>query len=83
MNLSTMKQAVEQLSFEELGELLIYIQAQQREKLQVLSPQERARRLDAAFDKFVEGLSPEELDEIVAAMNEEYIEESDESEWTG
>lgn len=38
------------------------------------TPEERLKALREGFAKFREGLSEEELDEMVAAMNEEYIE---------
>jgi uncharacterized protein YeeX (DUF496 family) len=46
-----------------------------------ISPAERVRRLDDAFDRLRDGLTDEEIDEITNAMNEEYIEPWDETEW--
>lgn len=48
---------------------------------QSLPPEERARRLDQAFAQFREGLTPEQLDEMIAAMNEEFVEPSDDAAW--
>ena len=45
------------------------------------SPEERTRRLNAALDAMSEGLSQAQLDEMTAAMTEDYIEAWDESEW--
>lgn len=71
ISLQEVIRAVDQLSAEELAQLRAYVH--QRE-LQIqpahsLSPAERARKLDEAFNKFGEGISPDELDEITAAMN--------------
>ena len=46
-----------------------------------LTPKERTRRLNAAIDAMSEGLSQAQLDEMTAAMTDEYIEVCDESEW--
>ena len=47
-----------------------------------LTPKERMRRLNAALDAMSEGLSQGQLDEMTAAMTEDYIEAWDESVWT-
>ena len=75
-------QAVEQLSPEERAELRAYLDRHEAEAPPTLSPEERARKLDEAFARLREGLTQEQLDEMTAAMNEEYIEPWDESEWT-
>jgi DNA-binding GntR family transcriptional regulator len=84
MNLQQVKEAIDRLTPEELRELRAYLA--ERETMPPaqhdLPPEERARRLDEAFIKMREGLTSEQLEEIVAAMNEEYIEPWDESEWT-
>ena len=52
------------------------------EKASQLPPKERTQRLNAALDAMGDGLSQVQLDEMTAAMTEEYIEPWDESEWT-
>ena len=52
------------------------------EKAARLTPKERARRLNAALDSLSDGLSQAQLDEMTAAMTEDYIEVWDESLWT-
>ena len=47
-----------------------------------LTPKERMRRLNAALDAMSEGMSQAQLDEMTAAMTEDYIEAWDESLWT-
>ena len=51
------------------------------EKASQLPPKERTQRLNAALDAMGDGLSQVQLDEMTAAMTEEYIEAWDESEW--
>ena len=52
------------------------------EKASPLTPEERIQRLNAALDAMGDGLSQDQLNEMTAAMTEEYIEDWDESEWT-
>ncbi|MCY3979264.1 MAG: hypothetical protein OXG23_14295 [Chloroflexi bacterium] len=47
-----------------------------------LTPKERTQRLNAALDMMGDGLSQAQLDEMTAAMTEDYIEAWDESLWT-
>ncbi len=51
------------------------------EKGPPLTPEERTRRLNAALDAMGDGLNQDQLNEMTAAMTEEYIEDWDESEW--
>ena len=51
------------------------------EKASPLPPKERTQRLNAALDAMGDGLDQVQLDEMTAAMTEEYIEAWDESEW--
>jgi hypothetical protein len=83
MTLQDVIRAVDRLSSEERRELREYLeQRESTERVaQELSPQERARRLREGFAKLREGLSEAELDEIIEAMNAEYIEPVDESQW--
>jgi hypothetical protein len=84
MSLQEAIKVVEQLSPEELRQLRAYLderEANTHIELD-LSPAERARRLNEAFDQLREGLTEEELEEMSAAMNEEYIEPWDENEWS-
>jgi uncharacterized protein YeeX (DUF496 family) len=83
MTLQQIKQAVDSLSAEELRELREYLE--QRESLEqpvlILSPEERIRRLDAAVEAIREGMTQEQIDEMIEAMNAEYIEPFDEDAW--
>lgn len=45
-------------------------------------PKEKTRRLNAALDLLGDGLTETQLDEMTAAMTEDYIEAWDESVWT-
>ena len=83
LSLQEVFRAVDQLSAEELAELRAYVNQRevQIQPAHKLSPQERARKLDDAFNRFSEDLTSKELDEMIIAMNEEYIEPWDESEW--
>ena len=49
------------------------------EKASQLPPKERTQRLNAALDALGDGLSQVQLDEMTAAMTEEYIEAWDDS----
>lgn len=52
------------------------------EKPARLMPKEKTRRLNAALDLLGDGLTEAQLDEMTAAMTEDYIEAWDESVWT-
>ena len=71
--------AVAELNDEERQLLRQYIN-QVSEKASQLPPKERTQRLNAALDALGDGLSQVQLDEMTAAMTEEYIEAWDESE---
>jgi len=73
--------AVDELNDEERRLLRQHID-QRSEKPARLTPKERMRRLNAAFDAMSEGLSQAQLDEMTAAMTEDCIKPWDESEWT-
>ncbi len=83
LTLYDLKAAIDRLSSEELRELREYLD--QRESAEHftsgMTPQERARRLNEAFDQLREGLTQQQLDEITEAMNAEFIEPFDEDEW--
>ena len=49
------------------------------EKPSPLTPEDRTQRLNAALDAMADGLNQVQLDEMTAAMTEEYIEAWDES----
>ena len=49
------------------------------DKASLLTPKERTQRLNAALDAMGDGLSQVQLDEMTAAMTEEYIEAWDDS----
>ena len=73
--------AVDELNDEERRLLRQHID-QRPKKPAGLTPKERMRRLNAALDAMSEGLSQAQLDEMTAAMTEDYIEAWDESVWT-
>ena len=80
MILEEILRAVTELTDEERQMLRQHID-QIPEKASQLPPKERTQRLNAALDAMGDGLSQVQLDEMTAAMTEEYIEAWDESEW--
>jgi hypothetical protein len=74
MTLQEVIKALDDLSPDELRELRAQIEQREWEHLPAyqLTPVERAQRLNDAFERFREGLTQEQLDEISAAMNAEY-----------
>lgn len=83
MTLQELMRAVDALSYDELNQLRRYMddREQQLHFPQDETPEERIRRLDAAAAAIREGLTKEQLAEMTAAMNEEYIEPFDEDQW--
>lgn len=82
MTFEEVLQVVDQLNDEERQRLHQYLDQQaQSIKAHPLSAEERIQRLNAAMDAMRDGLSQEELDEMTAAMNEDYIEAVDDSLW--
>ena len=73
--------AVDEMTDEERRRLQQHIDRLPKKSTQ-LTPKERMRRLNAAFDAMGEGMSQAQLDEMTAAMTEDYIEPWDESVWT-
>lgn len=84
MTLQEVIKAVDRLTPDEVRQLLLYLEQREIEIMteQPPSPEDRARRLNEAFAQLRKGLTPRQIDEIVEAMNEEYIEPWDESQWT-
>jgi len=73
---------VENLSREERRILRDYIDGRDLEEATELRPGTMdVDKLIIAIDKIREGMSEAEIDAMVAAMNEEYIEPFDEDEW--
>ena len=72
--------ATTKLNDEERQQLRQHID-QVPEEASQLPPKERTQRLNAALDAMGDGLSQVQLDEMTAAMTEEYIKAWDESEW--
>jgi uncharacterized membrane protein len=81
MTLTDLMQAVDKLSPEDKRKLREYLDQEEPHPFQNLTGEERARRLEAAAAKIREGLTPEQLDEMTRAMNEEYIESVDDGIW--
>ena len=73
--------AVDELNDEEIRLLRQHIDRLPKKPTQ-LTPKERMQRLNAALDALSEGMSQAQLDEMTAAMTEDYIEAWDESLWT-
>ena len=72
--------AVAELNEEERQLLRRYLEPTS-EKPYVLTLKERMQRLNAALDEMGDGLSQAQLQEMTAAMTEDYIEAWDETEW--
>lgn len=81
--LQEVMKVIDQLSPQELRELREYIEQREGTNRPVpeLTPEERARRLDEAFEQLRAGLTQAQLDEMTEAMNTEYIEPFDEDVW--
>lgn len=80
MTLDELMKAVDTLSGEELRQLRDYVNQRHAHKF---SPEQRIQMLDEASNAIREGMTQEELDEMIAVMNEEYVEPWDEAEWKG
>ena len=81
MILEEILRAVDELNDKERRLLRQHIDRLPKKPTQ-LTPKERMRRLNAALDAMSEGMSQAQLDEMTAAMTEDYIEAWDESLWT-
>ena len=81
MTVEEIMRVVDELNVEERQRLRQLLD-QRPEKRARLTPKERTRQLNAAFDALGDGLSQAQLDEMTAAMTDEYIEVCDESVWT-
>jgi hypothetical protein len=83
MNLQAVKDAVEHLSPDELVELRRHVEQLTNVLVQdPVQPEERIRRLDEAANAIRSSFTEEQWDEVEKAMNEEYIEPWDSSEWS-
>ena len=82
MILEEILRAVAELTDEERQQLRQYIDQPPEKAVAQLPPKERTQRLNAALDALGDGLDQAQLDEMTAAMTEEYIEAWDESVWT-
>lgn len=78
MTLNELIKAVDTLSGEELRQLRDYVN---QRHIHNHSVDERIQMLEEASDAIREGLTQEQLDEMFTAMNDEYIEPWDETEW--
>jgi hypothetical protein len=82
--LDELMRAVDELSDEELRQLRDYVNQRHTSDEEDTELRAGTMNVDAlmrAVDEIREGLTQQELDEMIAAMNEEYIEPFDESEW--
>jgi hypothetical protein len=84
LNLQDVKDAVDHFSPEDLRELRRHLEKREVELRShpPLSAEERIRRMDEAAKAIRSGFSEAEWTTIENAMNEEYIEPWNESEWT-
>ncbi len=83
MALSDLLRAVNVLSREELDQLYEYIEQlrERQEAARGATPEERIRRLNAAAHAIRDGFSEQEWEEVVDAINVEYIEPFDDEQW--
>lgn len=83
MTLSEILKAVDALTLDERRQLRDYLDRHESESLRRshFSPEQRIQMLEEASAAIREGLTQDELEQMIAAMNEEYIEPWDESEW--
>jgi hypothetical protein len=82
MTLAEVIKAVDKLSPDEIRQLRDYLDKRETQAHpHNLSVEERIRLLDKAFDRLREGLTEAELKDITEAINAEYIEPWDDSEW--
>lgn len=79
LTLQDVIKAVDQLSPDERRELREYLDQRESvpQPVQELTPEERIRRMDEAVKAIREGMTQAELEDMIAAMNEEYIEPVD------
>lgn len=77
MSIDDLLEAVDQLNPDELRQLQQRITARRQQ----MSPDEVFATLQKAFADIREGLSEEELQDMVDAMNHEYIEPVDDDLW--
>jgi phage shock protein A len=83
MTLQDAIRVIDELSPDELHQLRTYIE-QREDQLSFgheLSPEEHGRLLDEAFAELRAGLTQQQLDEMTEAMNADFIQPWDESEW--
>jgi hypothetical protein len=83
MNLQDVKDAIQALSNEEQRELLQYMMELTPIVAHTLSAEERITKLDKASQIIRTGLDDAQWQIAENAMNEEYVEQWDESEWHG
>jgi hypothetical protein len=76
MTLEQIYQAIDQLTPEELGQVLAYVEQRRREVAD-----SRANTLMQAFDSLREGLTEKQLSDIEQSINFKYIKPTDESSW--
>ncbi|MCI0555803.1 MAG: hypothetical protein L0287_33065 [Anaerolineae bacterium] len=76
MTLAELIKAVDELSHEELRQLREYIEQQERKPAEL-----DIDALEQVFAELREGFSKKDLEELEWAMNVEYIEAVDDTEW--
>ncbi len=79
-NLDEIFHAIDRLNRDQLAQLRAYVEqriTQPQLQIAAESPKEKADALMRAFAEMREGLTKEELDEMIEAMNSEYIEPLD------
>lgn len=83
MTLDEIMRYVSHLSADELRHLREHIEQIERGVGTQLgpTPQERIRQMDEAVKTIREGMTQEQIDEMIEAMNAEYVEPFDEDAW--
>lgn len=76
MSLEQLLHQIDQLTGDELRQLQEHIERRRRE-----AAEERVRAFDEVVAALREGLTEQEIEEIIAAINAEYIEPFDDSQW--
>lgn len=78
VDLTTLYRTIDQLNADDLRAVQQYIeQRRQQTAIEETAIEARIAALHAAVARFREGFTPEEWDEVAAAMNEEYVDPDD------
>jgi len=83
MTLQELIKAIDQLSYQDLDLLRRHMDEREHQTrlAQNLTPEERIQRLDAAAAALREGLTEEEIADMVQAINGEYVKVAGDDQW--